>query len=170
MDLNVLKTADILLYKGKGFRSWLIQWGTKSPYNHVAIVVAPDMALGIESNTGTQAGVRAFDLRKIESGEVDVFRVKANFAFDSNKVVSYLVGHLGAGYDWMGVTWLGVLKAFRLQEQANRFQKEKDYFCSELCYEAFLNGGLDIVPEVSEADVTSPGDIARSSVVESVKL
>ena len=29
-------------------------------------------------------------------------------------------------------------------------------FCSELCYEAFyLDGGLDIVPDVDEADITS---------------
>jgi hypothetical protein len=27
-------------------------------------------------------------------------------------------------------------------------------------------GGLDIVPDVAEADVTSPGDIAKSKVVE----
>jgi len=29
-------------------------------------------------------------------------------------------------------------------------------------------GGLDIVPEVGEADITAPGDIAKSSVIELV--
>ena len=33
-------------------------------------------------------------------------------------------------------------------------------------YEAFYRGGgLDIVPDIGEVDITSPGDIARSSVL-----
>jgi len=45
-------------------------------------------------------------------------------------------------------------------------QKDKDYFCSELVYEAFYRGGgLDIVPDIGEGDITSPGDIARSWVL-----
>ena len=57
---------------------------------------------------------------------------------------------------------------FPLKDKANRWQKDKDYFCSELCYKAFNFAGLDIVPEVSEADITSPGDIANSSIVEKI--
>lgn len=42
----------------------------------------------------------------------------------------------------------------------------RNRFCSELCYEAFFHGGgLDIVPEVPQADITSPGDISKSAVV-----
>ena len=51
---------------------------------------------------------------------------------------------------------------------SNKWQKDRDYFCSELCYKAFQSGGLDIVPQVSEADITSPGDIARSEVIQKV--
>ena len=168
MDTNILKPCDILLYKGKGFQSWLIQWGTKSPYSHVAVVVASEKALTIESNVGHQAGVRAFDLRKIPDDEVDTFRVKPGSLFDSNKVISFLVAHLGAGFDWLGVSWLGVLKVLQLKKQANEFQKEKDYFCSELTYEAFKEAGLDIVPQIGDAETTSPGDIARSPLISKV--
>ncbi len=56
-----------------------------------------------------------------------------------------------------------------LKDKANNWQKDKDYFCSELCYAAFyFGGGLDIAPDVPEADITSPGDIAKSSLVEHI--
>lgn len=170
IPIEKLKSCDVLLYKGKGFKSHLIQWGTKSLYNHVAVVVDPAINLAIESNTGHQSGVRALDLRQLDEQEIDIFRVKAEFPFNQNDVISYLVGHLGSGFDFWGVTWLGVLKVLHLKNQSNQWQKDKDYFCSELCYEAFNMGRLDIVPQVGEADITSPGDIARSERVEKIIL
>jgi uncharacterized protein YycO len=168
MNTENLKTCDILLYKGTGFTSWVIEVGTKSLYSHVAIVVDPAISLGIESNTGHQSGVRALDLRNLDEREIDVFRVKPEFPYNPSQVISYLVAHLGADYDTWGVIGLGILKLFQFKNQSNQFQKDKDYFCSELCYEAFKTGGLDIVPQVSEADVTSPGDISRSTLLNKI--
>ncbi len=174
LNTEKLKAYDILLYRGSGFTSWLIQVSAKSRYSHVAVVVDPKISLGIESNVGHRSGVRAMDLRKAPEDEVDVFRIKPEFAFDGNQVISFLVGHLGAKYDKIGVVWLGVLKAasfvtFGEFKGHNAFQIQKDYFCSELVYEAFNQAGLDIVPQISEAGVTSPGDIARSKCLEKVK-
>ena len=167
METIHLKPYDILLYKGDDFMSWFIEAGTTSPYSHVAVVVEPKIFLGIESNVGHQAGVRATDLRKIREGKADVFRVKSEFSYNGAEVVSFLVDKLGAKYDFRGVLWLGALKAaslatFGAYKGYNQFQKDQDYFCSELVYEAFMKGGLDIVPQVDSADTTSPGDFARS--------
>ncbi len=168
-----LKPLDILLYKGTGFTSWVIEWLSKSPYSHIALVVNPGMNLGIESNTGHQAGVRAFDLRRIAVEQVDVFRLKPQYSVDQETVISYLVGHLGVGYDYWGVICLGLLKifsllSFTLFRPHNSFQRNKDYFCSELVWEAFASDGLDLVPQTGAADITSPGDIAKSEVVDKV--
>ena len=168
MDTDFLKTCDILLYQGTSLTSRLIRWGTKSPYSHVAVVVHREMNLAIESNTGHQAGVRALDLRKLDGEKIHVFRIRDEFLFDPKKVISYLVSRLGSDYDTGGVAYLGILKLLRLRHAANRFQKEKDYFCSELVYEAFEAAGLDIIPQVNEADITSPGDIAQSAVLQRV--
>ena len=174
MKTDRLKPCDILLYKGKGFTSWLIQAGTGSKYDHVAVVANPQMNLAIESNTGRQSGVRAIDLRKLQAHSIDIYRVRPQFSFKPEQVISYLVSRLGAPYDWGGVIALGAMKAlsfvtgFKKFTGFHQFQKNKDYFCSELVYEAFEKGGLDIVPQVSEADVTSPGDIAASDRVEKI--
>ncbi len=162
------QTCDILLYKGTGFVSKLIKWKTSSPYSHVSVIVGAETNLAIESNTGSQSGVRAVDIRKVKAEDIDIFRVKAGKVFAAEKVISYLVDSLGSKYDIPGVFWLGIMKVFNLKEKANQFQKDKDYFCSELVYEAFNSAGLDIVPEVGEADITSPGDIARSSVLQKI--
>ena len=167
--INTLQPLDILLYKGKDFTSWLIEVGTSSPYSHVAVVTDPQISLGIESNTGHQSGVRAFDLRKIQINEVDVYRIKPEFQSKVNrqKVVSFLVGHLEAKYDWWGVIRLAFLKILGLipvgltKKWHNNFQRNKDYFCSELCYAAFNSAGLDIVPQVDSAAIRHQGISAK---------
>lgn len=166
--------GDILLFKAeKDFFSRLIAWGTNSPYCHVAICVSPEMHLAIEAMT--KGGVRARDIRQIKES-YDIYRVKDRHNLDLNGAISYLVSRLNCRYDYKGVVFLGLLKVMAkivgksLKTIANQWQKDRDYFCSELCYEAFYHGGrLDIVPDLPEADITSPGDIAKSGVVERVE-
>lgn len=170
MRSDQCQPLDIVLYRGTGFTSWLIQALTKSRYNHVAVVVGPELHLGIESNVGHQSGVRAFDLRRIDRSSVDVYRLKPEYSVDRDAVVSYLVGHLGSGYDYWGVIYLGILKILSLLSLGrfrpyNAFQIKKDYFCSELCWEAFATDGMDLTPQTGSSDVTSPGDIAESPML-----
>ena len=104
--MDNLRPLDILLYRGSGFTSWVIQKLSQSKYSHVALVVNPSMNLGIESNTGHQSGVKAFDLRKPEANAVSVYRLKPQYTADREKVISYLVDRLGAPYDLFGdLSW-----------------------------------------------------------------
>ena len=169
-----LQSLDILLYRGKGFTSWLIRSLTKSHYNHVAVVVDPSLSIAVESNTGHQSGVRAVDLRKLNYTEIDVFRLKPQYSADKNIVIASLVDSLGAGYDYLGVIFLGILKIISLFTLNfipvhNWWQIKKDYFCSELCWQAFAADGLDLVPQIGSMDIVSPGDIATSPLLDRVK-
>ena len=163
-----MNSGDILLFKGEKGISWLIAWGTNSKYAHVAVCVSAKMNLAIEAIT--RGGVRAIDIRKIKQ-PYDLYRVKEDYRYNPNGVISYLVDRLNSKYDYKGVIFLGLLKFLTrvgcpLKNIVNRWQKQKDYFCSELCYEAFwFGGGLDIMPNTAEVDITSPGDISKSPVV-----
>ena len=168
-----IQSGDILLFKAeKDFLSKIIAWGTNSKYSHVAICVSPEMNLAIEALT--RGGVRARDIRQIPQ-DYDVYRVKEGHEYNLAGTISLLVSKLNLRYDYFGVLFLGLLKLMAiigrpLKNTANKWQKNRDYFCSELCYEAFeLGGDLDIVPDVDEADITSPGDIAKSAVVELIE-
>lgn len=162
-----------MLFKaGEDVFEKIIAWGTNSEYHHVAVCVEPGMDLAIEART--RGGVRAVDIRQIPETKYDIYRIKENHSYDLNLTVSYLVSRLNSKYDYSGVLFLGGLKLLskcgtKLTKTANKIQKEKDYFCSELCYEAFkLGGGIDIVPDVSAAEITSPADIARSGILKRV--
>ena len=167
-----MQPGDILLFKAETDPfSRLIAWGTNSKYTHVAVCVSPNMALVIEAMVWH--GIRAIDVRKTDPARFDIYRIKTGFTYNLDNTISYLVGALGSRYDYLGVIWLGVLKILSKiglsKDLANMWQIDRDYFCSELCYEAFFTGGgLDIVPQVPDSNVTSPGDIAKSSVLEMV--
>lgn len=168
-----MREGDILLFKAEdNLLSKLIAWGTNSKYSHVAVCVAPEMNLAIEAIT--RGGVRSRDVRKIKKDYYDIYRLKENHGYDLAGTISFLVSKLNNKYDYKGVAFLGFLKLMAkiglpLKEIANKWQIQRDYFCSELCYEAFyLGGGLDIVPDVPDADITSPGDISKSDLVELV--
>lgn len=166
-----MDSGDILLFKGEKGIAWLVAWGTNSRYAHVAVCVSAKMNLAVEAIT--RGGVRVIDIRKIKQ-PYDLYRVKEDYIYDLNGVISYLVDRLNSKYDYKGVIFLGLLKlltrvGWPLKNIVNRWQEQRDYFCSELCYEAFwFGGGLDIVPNTAEADITSPGDIAKSPVVKQV--
>lgn len=167
-----MNPGDILLFKGERGISRLIAWATNSKYSHVAVCVSPQMNLAIEAQT--RGGVMARDIRQIKES-YDVYRVKEGHDYDLNGAMSYLVSKLNSRYDYLGVLFLGLLKLFAkiykpIKVKANKWQKDRDYFCSELYYEAFYTGGLDIVPDVPEADITSPGDISKSRLIELVKV
>lgn len=164
--------GDILLFRAEeDFLSKVIAWGTNSVYSHVAVCVSPEMSIAIEAMT--RGGVRARDIRKIPQN-YDVYRIKEGYAYDLEGMVSHLVDKLNKRYDYKGVLFLGLIKLLAkigvpLKEAANKWQRDRDYFCSELCYEAFYEGGgLDIVPQVPSADITSPGDIAHSEITKKV--
>jgi len=152
-----MQSGDLLLFKGKGLMSKIIQWGTGSEFSHIGICVNAEMYLLIEA----QNCVRAADIRTMK--DYTIFRVKEGNPYDLDKVISFLVSKLNSKYDFKGVLFLGIMKLFRLKRLANKWQKDRDYFCSELATAAFKAGGLNIVP--IEAGVASPADISNSEIV-----
>jgi len=156
-----MKSGDILLFRNKTLMSKIIQWGTNSKYSHVAVCVDADMFLAIEA----QGSVRAADIRAMAN--YDIFRIKKGYNYSLNKSISFLVSKLNEKYDYAGVIFLGIMKLFRLKKMANKWQKDRDLFCSELVYLAYEAGGLEIVDKES-AGVVSPADIANSTIIEKV--
>lgn len=176
----MIQDGDILLCEGDDLVARLIKWGTRSLYSHVAIVASANLGLIIEAiPTG---GVRAISLENYK-GKYDIYRVKSEYIFKPAEVTAYLVKVLARGYDFKSVAMLGWkmllrrlrliklfgLKILRNKDAADLLQENQDYFCSELCYKAFFfGGGLDIVPDISNGETTSPGDIAKSKVVQKI--
>ncbi len=175
----MIQDGDILLCKGKGFIPWLIRWETGSIYSHVAIVASSQLGLIIEAVS--EGGVRAISVENYKT-PYDLYRIKDQASYNLSQVVAYLVRTLARKYNFksviklawelflrkLGFVRLAILKMAKQKEAADQFQKDQDYFCSELCYCAFQAAGLDIVPQINNAETTSPGDIAGSPLIEKV--
>ena len=176
-----LSDGDILLCKGTDLIARLIKWGTRSQYSHVAVIASAKLGLVIEAIP--KGGVRAVYYKNLKTPH-EIYRVKPEYSFQHAGVVSYLITTLARAYDFRSVIRLGWklglrrlrlvkllgLKILRRTDSSNALQEDEDYFCSELCYKAYhFGGGLDIVPQVDSAETTSPGDIAKSKVVEEIK-
>ena len=171
------KDGDILLCKSAGIIPSLIKWGTGSRYSHVAVIASAKLGLVVEAIP--EGGVRAISVENYKT-QFDLYRVKPAYQFNHSNMVSYLIKMLARKYDYpfklafkLALRKLRLLKLFGLKmignkKAADELQEDQDYFCSELCYLAFQAGGLDIVPQIGDAETTSPGDIARSPVIEKV--
>lgn len=173
----MIQDGDILLCKGKGIVPTLIRWETESVYSHVAVIASAKLGLIIEAIP--EGGVRAISIENYKT-VYDLYRVKDPSSYDLSEVVAYLIRMLARKYDYpvklagklflrkLGLVRLAFHKITRQKKAADRFQEDQDYFCSELCYRAFEAGGLDIVPQIGDAETTSPGDIARSPLISKV--
>ncbi len=176
----MLQDGDILLCKSQGIIPSLIKWGTDSIYSHVAVIASAKLGLIIEAIP--EGGVRAISVQNYKT-PFDIYRVRPTFKFNLAGVASYLIKMLARKYDFPSTIKLGWKMALRKlklvqlfglklignKKAADGLQEDQDFFCSELCYDAFfVGGGLDIVPQIGDAEVTLPGDIAKSPVVEKI--
>jgi uncharacterized protein YycO len=173
----MIQDGDILLCMGSGPIPQLIQWGTGSQYSHVAVIASAKLELIVEAVP--EGGVRAISVKNYKT-PYEVYRVKPSDKFNCSEVVSFLIKMLARKYDYplklaakLAMRKLRLVQLFGLKlignkKAADKLQEDQDYFCSELCYEAFKAGGLDIVPQIGDAETTSPGDIARSPIIEKI--
>lgn len=158
-----MERYDIILFRGTDWISKIIQYATGSEYSHVGFVYDKNFLIEARS----WYGVQSRDIKSI-AVDVDVYRVKDIYTYVGSEVINYLVEKIGSRYDYGAVLYLGLLKLWGRKEEANKWGRERDLYCSELIYEAFKSGGLDIVPDVPYSDMTTPSDIANSIVTEKV--
>lgn len=136
----------ILLFRGRGFISWLIRWQTRSEYSHAALML-PDGSI-IEA--WMTKGVRQHWLK--DWIDVDVFSVHGMTPEQWARAINYARAQIGKKYDWLAV--IRFLSRFR-QPPNDR------WFCSELVFQAIEIAGIRLLRYVRAGEV-SPGLLARS--------
>ena len=155
----------ILLFRGEGMVSRLIQWQTRSQYNHVAVELSDGSIIEAWEGDVIQAVKASFfpkwfphDGVRVHSGwhdlalghkpgtQIDVFSVPNDF--DHSGMEVFLKAQIGKPYDVRGV----------LKFVSRRPAKNDGYwFCSELCHAAALQAGWLMVR--GESWAMSPRDI-----------
>ena len=133
------KKVKIILFKGRGLFSKLIQWRTNSKYSHAAILL-PDGETIIESWQG--AGVRK---KKITDWEdTETFNVDYD-PFYTQFIIDFLEAQIGKDYDYLGAIGIALNK--------NIHNKNK-FFCFKLVFSAFQYIGVDLLDRTEAHECT----------------
>ena len=142
----------------------LIQIGTDSKYFHVGIRY--NHRLIIESTSKRGVDIRPLshyeEIVKKEGRIIDIYGCVV--PIDEPKFFDWLVDQNDRKYDMNSILRLAWLKLSVQRKKANDYQKNNDYFCSELAMTGLRRFALnqDSFYDLPACVVTSPADITRS--------
>jgi len=152
--------CDILLFRGRGFSSWLIRLISKSRYSHVGLVVREhDRVLCADS---TSKGVRLTTLRdRVQKydGGIDHFELKPEVTAEQREaILRFIFGKMGKGYDNFSALVFALVLVFKMKK---RTEKNDKWFCSELIAAAFDAANIERTGE-QRPEFISPGELATT--------
>lgn len=160
-----IQTGDVLLFRGRGPFSQLIQWGSESVYSHAGFAARWEDRLLVFQATGLgasfvslSAAVDAYD------GDVDWFvpRPDVRAQLHERRLITAAVDLLGRRYgrgQILDLMWRMAMRKFR--GRGDPSQAPREVFCSQYVSYCYRAGGFDLVPDTDDAS-TSPGDLAAS--------
>lgn len=165
-----MRNGDILLFKGTGISSKIIQVRTGSPYSHAGILSWWNKRLMVLEAVGT--GVRAVPLsrnvRKYHGG-VDYFRTTYDIDDATRlEMVTFAQKQLGKEYAKSDVYKYAAMNFFGIpfsQDDSVSKGPAGKYFCSQYVAEMYTRHGYDLQMNLSDLH-TSPKVIAESDKME----
>lgn len=137
------------LHRASGWMSKLIQWQTRSEFSHASLILPDDTVLESIQGKGVIKGRKLHEVKE----PVDVFEVVATTGMHA-RALAFAEAQLGKGYDWTMVA------RFVTRRPADRKESGK-WFCSELVFAAFAQGGLPLLRD-TEAWEVSPELLSKS--------
>jgi len=176
----LIQEADILLFRGKGFISWLIQRYGSGVHSHVGIAHWDNGNLQCVEFREFRGG-RSVSLKtQVDNSPfgIDVFRAAKRVDYENDsyilddvvksKIATTMLKLTGLPYGWRNI-WKLVkhyLPFCRLARQNIKDNNAtKIFVCSTAAAYAYRVSYIDPVPYLADSAVT-PSDLARSSLFE----
>ena len=178
--LPLIQEADILLFRGKGIISWLIQRYGSGVHSHVGIAHWDNGNLQCVEFREFKGG-RSVSLKtQVDNSPfgIDVFRAAKRIDYENDshvldditksKIATIMLKLTGLPYGWKNI-WKLVkhyLPFCRLAPQNIKDNNAtKIFVCSTAAAYAYRISYIDPVPYLADASVT-PSDLARSALFE----
>ena len=176
----LIQEADILLFRGKGIMSWLIQRYGSGVHSHVGIAHWDNKNLQCVEFREFKGGRSVSLKRQVNSNPsgIDVFRAasRVDYGNDSyvldeltkSKITTIMLKLTGLPYGWTNIYKLvkHYLPFCRLAKQNIKDDNAtKIFVCSTAAAYAYRMAYIDPVPYLADSAVT-PSDLARSSLFE----
>lgn len=177
-----LRDGTVLLFRGRGVFSRLIQAAGRSPYSHAALLAWwGHRLMVVESREGQ--GCRAIPLSTVlaEGHDVEAFGVVGASEAHESVAIGEAISWLSTRYGWRTILrtglarflvplgWIRPVAALRARWSRplrdHRGLPTSGLICSELVARSWQAAGLPLVPDILDYDdaTVEPGDLARSS-------
>jgi hypothetical protein len=144
--------GDMALVHESGFVETGIQFGTRSRYNHVRLIVSPHGAV-------VEARPRGASRGHVSPGDV-VVRPPLTLA-QRLQIPDIAAGLLGTPYGFLDVAALGLAQfGITLPGVKRRIARPDRLFCSQLCDYAWSLAGFTAFTDGRTPQDVSPGDLA----------
>jgi len=144
----------VVLFKGRGVMSRLIEWQTRGDYSHAAIF--DDDTNTLYESWQSDGVHKKPNWSAHDDPTVDFFKF-AHTRAEAKIIRGFLEAQLGKKYDWLGV--LRFVSRTQLRPDA----KEK-WFCSELVTAALASANIFLFKNTTPCEV-SPDLIKRSAIL-----
>jgi uncharacterized protein YycO len=145
----------VLLFKGESIISRLIQWQSRSPFSHAALLFSDGYLVESREFVGVQGFYQSYrDMRGY--GECSAFSIKAD-RINEPAALEWSVSQLRKRYDYRSVARF----ITRRQEERNGNGR---WFCSEFVFAACQKAGVNLLERI-EPWACSPGLLALSPLL-----
>ena len=166
---GLLRPGDVILTEGNSRVAALVRRVTRSRWAHVSVYVGAleagdDGRCVVEADIS--AGVRAVPLSEFKGQRARIVRPQSLTDADRQRLVDWLVGHIGAPYD-LAHAWALGRSLLKLPASRTMVQDAKRFICSSLLAQAFLFVGHPIA--ASEARYVVPRDFESAAGFEVVQ-
>lgn len=164
--LPLIRTGDVLLFRGRSLFAWLIKLRTRSVYSHAGFAVRV-RANCYERVCVLEAlephGVRLYPLDSyvLAGDKIDWYQL-TDASLNHESVASYALQKLGMRYSWRSLWWSFSRLAWLLKKVC-RWKSAPDparFFCSELVADSLRHAGFDADEDLVPIE-TDPGAVAR---------
>lgn len=159
-----IKDGDVLLYRGTGFFSRIIQIATRSKYSHTGIAAWwNDRLMVLEA---VRRGVMVTPLSKNINdyhGDVEWYTCKEAVPVKKRTAMIKFAQHeLGKKYDFLKAFWLGMIYLLRRPKNPDdQLIKATKLFCSFYVAQIYNAVNIDLQPGLSDRHM-APEDISNS--------
>ncbi|MEK6698449.1 MAG: YiiX/YebB-like N1pC/P60 family cysteine hydrolase [Nitrospirota bacterium] len=162
-----IRSGDVLLYKGRGFISWLVKQFTGAEYSHAGFAVWWNKRLMVMEAVGKGVVVTPLS-RNIElyHGDVEWYWCKKNIApADRVRMVQFAQEELGkcfARWKMFAISFYILFK--RDMDKRDELRRANRLFCSYYVSQVYNSIGLDLKKNKSDRFM-SPNDVAQSPLL-----
>jgi len=163
-----MRKGNLILVRHYNLMSSLIRKITKSEFNHIGIFVDEENIVEVKFGGVAKTSFLDFEMAKAENKlDYAIYKIKDITEEQINIMTTFANTEIGAKYDFAQFISIGLMLLTGCTRRIEPFDNSNRWICSELISDGAYFAGIEFYENI-DPDNMSPGDIAKSPIVERV--